>query len=354
MKKFAGKLLAWYDESGRHDLPWQLQADPYRVWVSEIMLQQTRVQTVIPYYRCFMRRFPDVYSLADAGIDEVLHLWSGLGYYARARNLHKTALIICREYGGVFPEEITELVALPGIGRSTAGAILAISRGRRHPILDGNVRRVLVRLYGITGSPRDRQTEAELWRIAEQLTPEARVADYTQAIMDLGATLCTRTRPACGQCPLRSDCIARREGMQSSLPVSPKQASLPVKQAVFAIIQNRHGEILLERRPLSGIWGGLWSLPECPPGEDIPAWIKKEFGSTVGDLKMQEPLRHTFSHFHLDILPCRARLESEGAAVRDRRDICWYSPEQPVAVGLAAPVKKLVHMIYSPVSGTDS
>jgi A/G-specific adenine glycosylase len=349
VNSFAPKLLKWYRRSGRHDLPWQQHPGTYRVWVSEIMLQQTQVATVIPYYHRFIKRFPDVRSLARARIDSVLHLWSGLGYYARARNLHKTAGIINREFAGVFPSEIETLMQLPGIGRSTAGAILSLSLGQSHPILDGNVKRVLCRYHGIQGWPGNRDVEEKLWEIAARQTPRKQTADYTQAIMDLGATVCTRTRPSCGRCPVADGCYAYRHGIQAQLPARKAMKILPVKQTVFTILENRRGEILLEKRPPAGIWGGLWSLPECPAREDIPAWIKRQFGSTVAGLKELKPLRHTFSHFHLDIRPYLAKFKSE-VSVSDRDNIFWYKPGDDNRLGLAAPVKKLLHE----VTGTGS
>ncbi|MEX2352766.1 MAG: A/G-specific adenine glycosylase [Gammaproteobacteria bacterium] len=352
MNSFARKLLAWYRVHGRHDLPWQ-QPDPYRIWVSEIMLQQTQVRTVIPYFERFIERFPDVQSLAGADLDEVLHLWSGLGYYARARNLYKAAEIISNDLQGVFPREIEALMKLPGIGRSTAGAILALSQGQRHPILDGNVKRVLTRYYGISGWPGESKVEAGLWSIAERETPQEDVAAYTQAIMDLGATVCTRSRTRCDQCPVAVECYARREGLQTAFPARKQKKTLPVRSAVFTILENAEGEVLLEKRPPAGIWGGLWSLPECPVDEEIPAWIKRQFGSTVSGLTQQTPLRHTFSHFHLDIHPYRAKLEGTDLAVGDREQICWYKPGPGIRLGLAAPVKKLLESIQNHPAGAD-
>lgn len=353
MNKFAHRLLEWHKRHGRHDLPWQQQPDPYRVWVSEIMLQQTQVKTVIPYFKRFMQRFPDVHALGRADINEVLHLWSGLGYYARGRNLHKAAGVICDKYAGVFPEDINLLIALPGIGRSTAGAILALSRQQPHPILDGNVKRVLSRYYGIAGRPGDRKLEDELWDIAARETPKKNVGVYTQAIMDLGATVCTRSRPGCDECPLSVGCYAREQGLQAEFPGRRKPKSLPVKEAVFAIIENSRGEVLLERRPPAGIWGGLWSFPECPQDMDVPSWVTREFGAGVTGLSEQRPLRHSFTHFHLHIRPFRGKLKTTGAGIRDHGEICWYSPLQPVTIGLAAPVKKLLQSLSIISAGAD-
>src|SRR5262245_24319196 len=250
---FARQLLAWFDRAGRKSLPWQQQPTPYRVWVSEIMLQQTQVATVIGYYERFLARFPDVRSLADASVDEVLHLWTGLGYYARGRNLHRAARQLVASHGGEFPESLEEMQALPGIGRSTAGAILALSRGRRHAILDGNVKRVLSRFFGVEGHSGVLAVERELWALAEQCTPAERVGAYTQAIMDLGATVCVRSRPLCNACPSSEDCYARRHGLQSSLPTPRPKKARPHKTAHAIIALRDDGAILLERRPPVGL-----------------------------------------------------------------------------------------------------
>lgn len=342
MKKLSPELLKWFDHAGRHDLPWQKSVNPYRTWVSEIMLQQTQVKTVIPYFNRFMQRFPDLQSLGKAPIDEVLHLWSGLGYYARGRNLHKTAQIITSEYDGIFPADISVLISLPGIGRSTAGAILSLSQQQRHPILDGNVKRVLTRYHGITGWPGDKQVEQQLWKLAEQETPKKRIAEYTQAIMDLGATVCTRTRPACDRCPLAITCYACVHNLQTELPTRKGKKALPQKQAIFVIIENKQGEVLLQKRPPTGIWGGLWSLPECPQNSDILTWIKQQFGSTVSQLAELPSRRHTFSHFHLEIRPYRAMLRAGNATIRDEGEVRWYHPGKPGRLGIAAPVKKIL------------
>ena len=353
MNKLARKLLKWHKNFGRHDLPWQKMVNPYRVWVSEIMLQQTQVKTVIPYYQRFMQHFPDLQSLSAAPIDDVLHLWSGLGYYARGRNLHKAARIIFAEHAGKFPVDIDTLITLPGIGRSTAGAILALSHEQRHPILDGNVKRVLTRYHGIIGWPGDKAIEDKLWLIAETETPKTNIADYTQAIMDLGATVCDRNRPACQSCPLAVDCYANTHNLHSELPGRKKKKALPIKQTIFAIIENKQGEVLLQKRPPTGIWGGLWSLPECPIDADIPAWLNNLFGSKVSGLTALPSLRHTFSHFHLDIHPYRARLRTNDFGIRDDDTICWYKPDKNNRLGMAAPVKKLLMELSAHIAGAN-
>ncbi|MBD3609161.1 MAG: A/G-specific adenine glycosylase, partial [Gammaproteobacteria bacterium] len=280
---FAERLLVWFDQHGRKELPWK-SSDPYRVWISEIMLQQTQVTTVIPYFERFITRFPDIATLAMAKQDEVLHLWTGLGYYARARNLHKAAQIIQQQYQGRFPEDFDQVIALPGIGRSTAGAILAQAMEQRHAILDGNVKRLLSRLYVIEGWPGEKQTENKLWQLAEELTPRQRIADYTQAVMDIGATLCKRSKPDCDHCPFHNHCQARRQGRQAELPHRKPKKDKPVKRCHMLILQDAQGHVLLQQRPPSGIWGGLWSLPECPEDIDILHWSQAPLGL---------PLSHT-------------------------------------------------------------
>ncbi len=276
---FAAALLAWFEVHGRHALPWAEHTTPYRVWVSEVMLQQTQVATVIPYYQRFMATFPTVHALASAAPDEVLHLWTGLGYYARARNLHACAKVVVERHGGEFPRDLAAMMALPGIGRSTAGAILAIATGQRHPILDGNVKRVLSRVFGITGDPNAKETLTALWARSEECTPTERVGDYTQAIMDLGATLCTRARPACTVCPMNTICIAAREGRQAQLPGAKKKRERPARETTLLIAQAgdaASAAVLLERRPDSGLWGGLWSPPQFASPEEALRWCVQE------------------------------------------------------------------------------
>ena len=339
---FTSSLLEWYKRHGRHDLPWQEDITPYRIWVSEIMLQQTQVNTVIPYFNAFMQRFPDIHTLANAGIDEVLHCWTGLGYYARARNLHRTAQSIVENLLGEIPTGIDQLMALPGIGRSTAGAILALSRGQRQPILDGNVKRVLARFHIVAGWPGQPDVERRLWSLAEIHTPAARVAEYTQAIMDLGATVCTRRQPHCGICPVSATCMARIASRQHDFPQSRPRKLLPVRKTVFAILQNEAGQVLLEQRPPAGIWGGLWAFPECAPGDDIAAWIRARFGCSINALEYLARLRHTFSHFHLDIMPVHAMVHADNEALHDAGHYCWYAPGSKQRLGMATPIKNLI------------
>lgn len=352
-KQFSNALLKWFDLHGRHDLPWQENRSPYRVWVSEIMLQQTQVATVIPYYQQFMRRFPDVQTLACAHLDEVLHLWTGLGYYARARNLHKAAQQVCATSQGEFPNTLDEAMQLPGIGRSTAGAILALSCNQHHVILDGNVKRVLARFHAVAGWPGKKQVEQILWQHAEVFTPATRTADYTQAIMDLGATLCTRSKPHCADCPVNSHCSAYRQERTSEFPGKKPAKILPVRQALMLMLrQGDRGEhVLLQQRPPSGIWGGLWSFPQPEVNSDdhpaLQEWCRDKLGYELADIQSWPELRHTFSHFHLDITPVEARLKDHTNTVMESNGAVWYNTAQPDTRGLAAPVKRLLEALHN-------
>ena len=345
---FARLLLDWFDRHGRHDLPWQHPRTPYRVWIAEIMLQQTQVATVIPYFRRFMARFPDVASLAAADSDEVLQHWSGLGYYARARNLHAAARRIVAQHGGVFPEQFEALLALPGIGRSTAGAILAQACGQRHAILDGNVKRLLARLHAIDGWPGQKAVADRLWALSEECLPRQRLADYTQAIMDFGATCCRRSRPRCDDCPFAGRCAARAQGDPAAYPGRRPRKTLPVKRVRMLLLRNRQQQILLLKRPPSGIWGGLWSLPECGHDEDIAGFCRERLGIEIENPQTGEILRHTFSHFHLDITPVHARARAADGGVMESGQRVWYNSRQPDARGLPAPVKRLLNPTEDP------
>jgi A/G-specific adenine glycosylase len=333
---FAPALLAWHDRHGRHDLPWQQQRSPYRVWVSEVMLQQTQVAAVIPYFERFMQRFPDIISLADAGLDEVLHHWAGLGYYARARNLKRAAERVRDEHGGAFPEDFPRVAALPGIGRSTAGAILALALDQPHPILDGNVRRVLARVHAVAGRTGEAAFEKELWRLATRLTPRERVAQYTQAIMDLGATLCTRRRPRCPECPLAPGCAAHAAGTELSYPAPRKPMQRRRREAWMLFAQNAEGGVRLVRRASSGVWGGLWSQPEYDSREAaltaLPAIAAPRCGA---------PLLHVFTHFDLLIHPLWVQVDPAAAVAEDDGSL-WYNAARPATVGLPAPVAQLL------------
>jgi len=328
---FADRLLAWWAEHGRHDLPWQQPRDAYRVWVSEIMLQQTRVETVVDYFERFMQRFPDVVTLAEATLDEVLALWSGLGYYARARNLHQAARLILDRHDGIFPDQPAALIELPGIGRSTAAAILAQAFDQRAVILDGNVKRVLARHAGVPGWPGRSAVERCLWHEAEARTPIDRAADYSQAIMDLGATLCTRNGPSCPLCPVAQDCRARIEGRQHELPGPRPTKTLPERSATFLLLRDARGRVLLQRRPGVGIWGGLWCLPQIPT-EAV----------AIGTVPPQ-PLRHVFSHFALTMCFEHRRIDAADDLVRDTEDLAWFDCAEALQLGLPRPVRTVLN-----------
>ncbi|MCC7483922.1 MAG: A/G-specific adenine glycosylase [Burkholderiales bacterium] len=340
MTGLAAKLVAWHKRHGRHGMPWQGTRDPYRVWVSEIMLQQTRVATAIPYYERFLARFPDVTTLAAASLDEVMRLWAGLGYYSRARNLHRAAGIVAREHGGRFPSTFSGVAALPGVGRSTAGAILVFSRGARHAVLDGNVKRVLTRAFGVAGRPGEKRVAARLWALAEKLAPARGVRAYTQGVMDLGATVCTRTRPRCTACPWAERCVARRRDMTGALPGRKAPRALPRRRTTMVAL-TRAGEVLLEKRPPAGIWGGLWSLPEAAHDEDVAQYCERRFGVRVADVERLPPLAHAFTHFKLDILPLRARIEAleERAA---EPGLAWLPLEDARGAAIPAPVRRIL------------
>ncbi|ART80877.1 A/G-specific adenine glycosylase [Oceanisphaera avium] len=337
---FSERILAWYQLHGRKTLPWQINKTAYRVWISEIMLQQTQVATVIPYYQTFMARFPDVVTLANAGQDEVLHLWTGLGYYARARNLHKAAKIIRDEYHGEFPEQFEQVLALPGIGVSTAGAILSLALGQHHGILDGNVKRVLARWLAQAGWPGKKAVENELWQQVALLTPKARVSEYNQAMMDLGATVCTRSKPNCHLCPVSEDCQALALGTPTTFPnPKPKKTLQPIKQAHFLLLKQG-SQLLLVQRPPQGIWGGLYCFPEFNTKSELIAWLTRfPYASSPQPLA---GFRHTFSHFHLDISPWLVEIPQITNEIMAAGDRLWYNLEHPASVGLAAATKKLL------------
>jgi A/G-specific adenine glycosylase len=340
--EFAGRLLQWFEVSGRHTLPWQSNPTPYRVWVSEVMLQQTQAATVIPYYERFMARFPDVQTLADAPLDEVLHLWTGLGYYARARNLRKCALAVVTQFAGEFPEDLAALTDLPGIGRSTAGAILALALSQRQPILDGNVKRVLARVFGIEGDPSSKPVIDALWARSDACTPAREVASYTQAIMDLGATVCTRAHPKCTLCPLNAGCVAALEGRQGQLPGRKQRRIRPAREATLLIAQTgRQGatSVLVQRRPATGLWGGLWSPPQFECERDALAWCQQELGETVNPHALP-PIDHAFTHFDLRLKPLQVRCQP-GAKINDAEDRLWYPLEAPPRIGLPQPILEL-------------
>ena len=350
MKKvfsFAERIIAWYDIHGRKKLPWQIDKTPYSVWVSEIMLQQTQVATVIPYYQKFMKRFPTVVDLANADQDEVLHLWTGLGYYARARNLHKAAIHIRDEFNGVFPTEFEQVLALSGIGRSTAGAVLSLSLGQHHPILDGNVKRVLARHGAIDGWPGQKAVEQTLWDLTHELTPIKDVQKYNQAMMDLGASICSRSKPQCSNCPVAIDCQAQLSGNQSQYPGKKPKKTIPTKQA-WMLVMLYQGQVQLIQRPPAGIWGGLWCFPQFDDQASIEHYANQQ-QLIKSDINLAG-FRHTFSHFHLDITPILVSIDhqdlcfstSDINGVMEQTPPLWYNITHPAKVGLAAATEKIL------------
>lgn len=345
---FAGRLLAWHAKSGRHDLPWQQPRSAYRVWLSEIMLQQTQVTTVIPYFLRFLERFPDISSLAAAEQDDVMSAWAGLGYYSRARNLHKAAQQVVSQHAGQFPQTYDDVLALPGVGPSTAGAILAQAFGQRHAILDGNVKRVLSRHEAIAGWPGQSSVEKLLWAAAERYTPDEQLPDYTQAIMDLGASVCKRSRPQCGICPLSTDCKALAADRVDHYPAPRPKRNRPLRSVRMLLLEREGDEILLVKRPPTGIWGGLWSLPEVPESVSAEEYCAEQLGVKVQGIKEVTGLRHGFTHFELDIQPFRA-IASDASIVMDDAASLWYkvgpqaSAERP---GMPAPISRLLQQEF--------
>lgn len=339
---FAPRIVAWQRQHGRHDLPWQNTRDPYRIWISEIMLQQTQVATVIPYYERFLQRFPDVAALAAASQEDVMPYWAGLGYYARARNLHRCAQEIVRDWDGRFPPTAEGIATLPGIGRSTAAAIAAFSNGERSPILDGNVKRVFTRHFGIAGDPARREVEQRLWALAHaqvDAAPGLDMAAYTQGLMDLGATLCTRGKPACDRCPVADTCVARREGRQAELPTPKARKAIPERETCMLVLRHR-GAFLLQQRPEPGIWGGLWSLPEFDVAGD-PDSASRALGLEPEQRFELAAFAHTFTHYRLHIRPWLVPVRAVGvreSALPQR----WVPADKLGAMALPAPVKKLL------------
>lgn len=342
MSEFAEKLIAWQQSHGRHDLPWQQTRDPYAIWISEIMLQQTQVSAVIVYYDRFMQRFPTIASLAEADQDEVMRYWSGLGYYSRARNLHHAAQTIMREHCGIFPTDFETIQTLKGIGRSTAAAISVFAFNQRQTILDGNVKRVLARLYAVEGWPGLPDVEKKLWQIAESVLPSQGLPAYVQGLMDFGATLCTRSKPSCARCPMQANCQAYQQQMVSVLPAPRPRKALPEKQATLLMILDA-GEILLERRPNRGIWGGLWSLPELSPSEPVVPYVKEALGMEVETLETLPVLWHTFTHFKLEIIPQPLLLHGQRPILPPHMQ--WLSLADAISAALPTPVRVLIQTL---------
>jgi A/G-specific adenine glycosylase len=349
-EQFQSAILSFYDQRGRKDLPWQQNKSHYRVWVSEVMLQQTQVTTVIPYYQRFMERFPSLEQLAAASLDEVLSLWTGLGYYSRARNLHRCAQTLVQHHNGQWPNTVAELEQLPGIGRSTAGAIHSLATGQAAAILDGNVKRVLCRYYAIEGWPGKTQVHQRLWQLAEQLTPSSRADDYNQAMMDLGATVCTRRKPQCSECPLASGCIAYRTGQQQEFPHPKPKTSKPERYACFALVQSGQ-KVLLEKRPSSGIWGGLWSLPQAESRQQLSDLLVPLLGQIEPQQTLQS-FRHSFSHYHLHIEPIWFCLKS-APPIMDGTHFKWQDLNHLDRLGLPSPVLKLLQSLLHKTQETS-
>lgn len=345
---FASALLVWFDLHGRKDLPWQHQRTPYRVWLSEVMLQQTQVRTVIPYFERFIDALPNLAALASAPQDRVLALWSGLGYYSRARNLQRAAQICIEQHQGELPRNVDALSALPGIGRSTAAAILAQAFGERHAILDGNVRRAFARWHGVHGWPGSTAAQRLLWQYAEAHTPVERVADYTQAIMDLGATLCTRSRPHCTRCPVADGCVALRAGLTDVLPEAKPRRASPLRATTMLIVRDGDGRILLERRPPTGVWASLWSLPEVDDTAIATTRLRDRYAARAAAPMELERFVHTFSHYRLDVTPLLFDTAVRESRIADDPDHGWYSRAEWPALGLPAPVRKLLEKLEEP------
>ena len=333
---FQSAVLSWFDQEGRKNLPWQTDPAPYRVWVSETMLQQTQVATVIPYFVRFMDRFPNLEVLAMASCEDVLGHWAGLGYYARARNLHKAAQVVLSDFAGELPVNAEVLAKLPGIGRSTAGAIVSLALGIHAPILDGNVKRVLSRYAGIVGWAGDAKTKEALWQLSERLTPHVRVGDYNQAMMDLGATLCTRSKPSCGRCPLQTGCFAYAQDLTGKLPTPRPKKEMPIRSCFMLVLQDGEGRFYLEKRPPVGVWGGLWSFLQFDTREDLADWCQvRKISANLAVLPEQ---RHTFSHYHLDFTPLVGRVKPASTIAEE--GTVWAKPED--GCPLPAPVRRLM------------
>ncbi|MDA3131833.1 adenine DNA glycosylase [Atlantibacter subterranea] len=343
-QQFSRQVLDWYDKYGRKTLPWQIEKTPYKVWLSEVMLQQTQVATVIPYFNRFMARFPGVTDLANAPLDEVLHLWTGLGYYARARNLHKAAKMVAEQYGGIFPQTFDDVAALPGVGRSTAGAILSLSLGQHFPILDGNVKRVLARCYAVEGWPGKKEVEKKLWSLSEAVTPAKGVERFNQAMMDLGAMVCTRSRPKCEICPLQLGCVAYATQSWARYPGKKPKQVLPEKVGYFLLMQQDN-TVRLTQRPPVGLWGGLFCFPQFDSEQSLREWLAKR-NIKADTLTQLNAFRHTFSHFHLDIVPMWLSVSSQASCVEEESAL-WYNLAQPPSVGLAAPVERLLQQLHA-------
>lgn len=338
--QFSHSVLNWYHRYGRKTLPWQREKSPYHVWLSEVMLQKTQVATVIPYFEKFINHFPDITCLANASLDEILHLWTGLGYYARARNLYKAAQQIVAKYNGNFPNKFEQVISLPGIGRSTAGAILSLSQNQHFPILDGNVKRVLTRYYGIAGWPGKKEVENQLWALSTQVTPANDAQYFNQAMMDLGAMICSRSKPKCELCPLQKGCHAFINHSWQNFPAKKPKQQIAAKSSWFLILQHDNS-IWLEKRPPAGIWGGLFIFPQFDTLNALNEWLENS-GIVYDKIEQLIPFRHTFSHFHLDVIPIYVTINQFSACMDETQGL-WYNLQQDIKIGLAAPVENLLN-----------
>jgi A/G-specific adenine glycosylase len=333
MQDFAPRLVVWQRRHGRHGLPWQGTRDPYRIWLAEVMLQQTQVAAAIPYYRRFLARFPELNALAAASQEEVLRLWSGLGYYARGRNLHAAAKAIAAQ--GSFPRTAEDLQALPGVGRSTAAAIAVFAFGRREAILDGNAKRVFARCFGVEGA-------GQQWELAQRLLPARGIRTYTQSLMDLGATICTRANPACGRCPVASGCVARHEGRIAELPSPRPRRALPQRKATWLVLVAG-ARVLLERRAPSGLWGGLWTFPE-PEGEDLEAHCRRALGCEIASARKLAPIEHGFTHFRLHAQPVLCAVRGRAPRARDAGSR-WLEVADAARAAVPTPVRRVLQSL---------
>lgn len=348
--KFSQQLLTWYDKHGRKDLPWKLKTDPYHIWLSEIMLQQTQVRTVIPYFLKFIKTFPTIEHLAQAPQDAVLQLWAGLGYYARARHLHLAAKQICDRFNGHFPQDKNVLETLPGIGPSTAAAIVSLAFDRSATILDGNVKRVLARIYAISGHVDASSTKKTLWEIAQRLTPKTRCADYTQAIMDLGATCCTRQNPRCEQCPVERFCLAKQMKRQTDFPSKKIKRQKPVKARKFLIILNQYNDIYFVKRPQKGIWGGLWCLPELAKTASHSRFLRQQLNCGHHQQTALMPFKHQFTHYELMLYPLI--LLTHKRTRNQHHDYTWQNIQHAINLGLPTPIVTCLNLLKEYLEST--
>jgi A/G-specific adenine glycosylase len=343
MSAFAKKIIAWQLREGRHGLPWQHTKDAYRVWLSEIMLQQTQVATVIPYFDRFLKRFPDVVSLAKAPEDDVMQLWAGLGYYARARNLHRAAKQVVERHGGQFPDDFDAIHALPGVGRSTAAAISAFAFGQRKAILDGNVKRVFARHFGVDGDVKSKAVEDQLWLVAEQQLPKSDIEAYTQGLMDLGATLCKRTQPSCLLCPLSKTCVGFKEGRTEELPGKGQRKEVPHRETRMLVVLHKE-DVLLEKRPPTGIWGGLWCLPEVSVEKDAVDTLASKYRLKSRVTRALDRVEHGFTHYSLTIFPIEIAVAKVDLAAMEP-GLMWVNIHDASSAAVPAPVKRILEFL---------